>query len=107
MLNDPFLAPAYALHPVSLAMPRRLWVPVVVAVALAVAGLVSTTPAAGQSYWWLGGPGLIIVGWLLIGVSWMLGNAARQQRGHAARVAEQRARSDHLSELLRTGTGRR
>ncbi|MEE6308113.1 sensor histidine kinase [Plantactinospora veratri] len=101
VLNDPFLAPAYALYPVSLAMPRRLWVPVVVAVALAVAGLVSTTPATGQSHWWLGGPGLIVVGWLLIGASWTLGNAARQQRDHAARVAEQRAQQAVTRERLR------
>jgi signal transduction histidine kinase len=99
VLRDPFLATAFALYPVALTRARQAWIPVAAATALLVTGAVGTTPVT--PYWWLGGPGLIVIGWLLIAGSWMLGGAVREQRASAARAAAQLADHAVTTERLR------
>jgi signal transduction histidine kinase len=99
VLRDPFLATAFALYPVALTRARQAWIPVAAATALLVTGAIGTTPVT--PYWWWSGPGLIVIGWLLIAGSWMLGSAVREQRAFAARVAEQLADHAVTTERLR------
>ncbi|GAA3768808.1 sensor histidine kinase [Plantactinospora mayteni] len=102
VLTDPFLATAVALYTVGVAAAGRWWVPAAVLTALGIAGTVPSRPASSaHAYWWQEGPGLIIIGWLLVGGSWLLGSAVRQQRTTAARAAEQLARSAVTTERLR------
>jgi signal transduction histidine kinase len=100
VLRDPFLATAFALYPVSLAHSGRNWIPVAAAVALVSAGAVGTSPTGSYPSWWLAGPGLILIGWLLIGGTWMLGRAVREQRASAAREAERLAQDAVMTERL-------
>ncbi|MFC6019919.1 sensor histidine kinase [Plantactinospora solaniradicis] len=102
VLTDPFLATAVALYTVGVTVAGRRWVPAAVLTALGIAGTVPPRPASGaHAYWWQDGPGLIIIGWLLVGGSWLLGSAVRQQRATAARAAEQLAWSAVTTERLR------
>ena len=98
VLRDPFLAAAFALYPVSLARAGRGWIPAATAAALLAGVSVGTSPAAPT--WWFAGPGLIAIGWLLIGGTWMLGRAVREQRASAAREAERLAHDAVLGERL-------
>ncbi|MBE1488336.1 sensor histidine kinase [Plantactinospora soyae] len=102
VLTDPFLATAVALYSVGVSAAGRRWAPAAVLTALGIAGTVPSRPAgSAHAYWWQEGPGLIIIGWLLVGGSWLLGSAVRQQRSTAARAAEQLARSAVTTERLR------
>ncbi|MGI5151218.1 sensor histidine kinase [Plantactinospora sp. CA-294935] len=102
VLTDPFLGTAVALYTVGVAATGRRWALAAVLTALGIAGTVPSRPASGvHAYWWQEGPGLIIIGWLLVGGSWLLGSAVQQQRTTAARAAEQLARSAVTTERLR------
>ncbi|MDW5325251.1 sensor histidine kinase [Plantactinospora sp. KLBMP9567] len=91
-----------ALYTVAVAATGRRWALAAALTALGIAGTVPSRPAGGvHAYWWQEGPGLIIIGWLLVGGSWLLGSAVQQQRTTAARAAEQLARSAVTTERLR------
>lgn len=101
VVKDPFMAVAYALYPVALARPGQRWVPAAAAALLGLTGLIATQPSTPYLYWWLRGPGLILFGWALIGVSWALGTAVRERRGYAVRAAAQLADRAVTEERLR------
>lgn len=89
IVEDPFAAVAFALYPVALARPVRRWVPFGTAGLLGLVGLIATKPSSSSPYWWLEGPGPLLIGWILIAGSWALGTAVRERRAYAARAAEQ------------------
>lgn len=101
---DPFLAAAFALYTVALTVPShrwwQRWLPGLALAALALAGAAGAAHA-GDAYWWRGGPGLLLLGFIALLAAWQLGRAARQRRAFAVRAAEQLAQRAVTEERLR------
>jgi signal transduction histidine kinase len=101
---DPFLSVAFALYTVALTLPSRRWwqrwLPVLATAVLVAAGAVGAV-RAGDAYWWRAGPGLPLLGCVVLLGTWELGRAVRQRRAFAVRAAEQLARRAVTEERLR------
>ncbi|MGW2510835.1 sensor histidine kinase [Streptomyces scopuliridis] len=101
---DPFLSAAFALYTVAVTVPARRWwqrwLPGLAIAVLAAAGAVGVA-RAGETYWWRGGPGLLLLGSAALLGAWEVGRAARQRRAFAVRAAEQLARQAVTEERLR------
>ncbi|MER6174305.1 histidine kinase [Streptosporangium sp. NPDC001681] len=93
--SESYLVVAVALHMVALSEPRR---PAVVA--LVVSLLVVAAVGSRQSSW-AQALSLTAFAWLLLGLSWTVGMAVREQRAHAARAIRQSARQAVTDERLR------
>ncbi|MFB7911890.1 sensor histidine kinase [Kitasatospora sp. NPDC056076] len=98
-VREPFLAVAFALYQVAVAVPARR-VPTavigVVSAGVSVLLLVSGSPAGG-------GQDLVlhVAGLALAGMAWVLGRAVRERRAHAARSARRVAAEAVTEERLR------
>ncbi|MFI6082002.1 sensor histidine kinase [Streptomyces sp. NPDC051217] len=101
IVEDPFIVVAFALYPVALARPVRNWVPLAAAGLLGLAGLIAAKPDTTSAYWWLNGPGPLLIGWTLIAGVWALGSAVRERRAYAIRAADQLTARAAAGERLR------
>ncbi|MGK3939194.1 signal transduction histidine kinase [Streptomyces canus] len=101
VVTDPFLAVAFALYPVALTgrTPRRL--PVAAAALIGLGGMIATEPRSPYTYWWLQGPGLIVLGWVSMAGSWALGTAVRERRAYAEHAARELAEHAVTEERMR------
>ncbi|MEV5600795.1 sensor histidine kinase [Streptomyces sp. NPDC052299] len=101
---DPFLSVAFALYAVALTLPSRRWwqrwLPLPATAVLLAAAAVGTV-RAGEGYWWQDGPGLPLLGCVVVLGTWELARAVRQRRALAVRAAEQFARRAVTEERLR------
>lgn len=100
-VRDPFVAAAFAVYPVALAGPGRAAQASVAVAVVGVAVTVGGVPAGPSPYWWGSGPGLLIVGGILVVGAWMLGVAVRERRVFAARAADELAERAVMRERLR------
>ncbi|MFG2112106.1 sensor histidine kinase [Streptomyces sp. NPDC048718] len=100
-VTDPFLAVAFVLYPVALAGAAQRWTPVAVAGLIGLGGMIATEPRSPYAYWWLEGPGLMLIGWALIAGAWALGNAVRERRSYAAQAAQELAERAVAEERMR------
>jgi signal transduction histidine kinase len=100
-LRDPFVAAAVAVYPVSLARPGRAAQAAVAVAVVGVAAVVGGAPTGPWPYWWWSGPGLLLVGAVLVVGAWMLGTAVRERRAYAARAADGLAERAVMRERLR------
>ncbi|MFD7256572.1 sensor histidine kinase [Streptomyces sp. NPDC059874] len=100
-VTDPFLAVAFVLYPVALAGLAQRWTPFAVAGFIGLGGMIATEPRSPYAYWWLEGPGLMLLGWALIAGSWALGNAVRERRSYAAQAAQELAERAVAEERMR------
>jgi signal transduction histidine kinase len=104
VVTDPFLAVAFALYPVALAGRTPRLLPVAAAALIGLGGMIATEPRSPYAYWWLQGPGLIVLGWASMAGSWALGTAVRQRRAyaeHAARELAERAVTEERMRIAR------
>ncbi|RLL69810.1 histidine kinase [Streptomyces sp. Z26] len=101
VVTDPFLAVAFALYPVALGGPTPRRLPLAAGALIGLGGMVATEPASPYAYWWLRGPGLIVLGWALIAGAWALGTAVRERRAFAERVARELAERAVTEERMR------
>ncbi|GIJ73556.1 sensor histidine kinase [Virgisporangium ochraceum] len=100
-VRDPFVAAAVAVYPVSLARPGRAAQAAVAVAVVGVAAVVGGAPTGPWPYWWWSGPGLLLVGAVLVVGAWMLGTAVRERRAYAARAADGLAERAVMRERLR------
>jgi signal transduction histidine kinase len=100
-VRDPFVAAAFAVYPVALARPWRAAQAVVAVAVVGVAAAVGGAPVGPSPYWWWSGPGLLLVGAVLVVGAWMLGTAVRERRAFAARAADELAERAVTRERLR------
>ena len=100
-VRDPFVAAAFAVYPVALARPWRVAQAAVAVAVVGVAAAVGGAPVRPSPYWWWSGPGLLLVGAVLVVGAWMLGAAVRERRAYAARAADELAGRAVLRERLR------
>ncbi len=100
-VRDPFVAVAFAVYPVALARPGRVAQAAVAVAVVGVAAAVGGAPVRPSPYWWWSGPGLLLVGAVLVVGAWMLGAAVRERRAYAARAADELAERAVLRERLR------
>ncbi|MFF7560603.1 sensor histidine kinase [Streptomyces pseudovenezuelae] len=104
VVTDPFLAVAFALYPVALAGRTPRLLPVAAAALIGLGGMIATEPRSPYAYWWLQGPGLIVLGWASMAGSWALGTAVRERRAyaeHAARELAERAVTEERMRIAR------
>ncbi|WP_218009695.1 sensor histidine kinase [Actinomadura kijaniata] len=90
---------AFALYPVALAQPRRVWLPtpviggtsVLAMCVLSVMGKENTGDRTGE----------VLFGLAVLGVAWTFGRAVRERRAHAGRTAREMAERAAADERLR------
>lgn len=100
VLDEPFLAAAYALYPVALSTPRRAWVPTpAIAVVSAFCLFVGTLALPPSMVF--GNVGILVFGAAALGGGWTIGRAVAERRAYAGRRAEQRAAQAVAEERLR------
>jgi signal transduction histidine kinase len=100
VVDEPFVAAAFALYPVALTLPRPRREPTL-AIGLASVAVILLGTVAGPG---IGAPadaGTVVLGCALMGGTWMVGRAARERRAYAARSAEQLAQRAAAEERLR------
>jgi signal transduction histidine kinase len=101
VVTDPFLAVAFALYPVALAGRAQRRLPVAAAALIGLGGMIATEPKSPYAYWWLQGPGLIVLGWASMAGSWALGTAVRERRAYAEDAARELAERAVTEERMR------
>ncbi|MGB3438116.1 MAG: sensor histidine kinase [Actinophytocola sp.] len=100
VLDEPFLAAAYALYPVAVSAPRWFRVPTpaiaVVSAFCLFVGALALPPSVAA-----GNVGLVVFGTAALGGAWTIGRAVAERRAYAGQRAEQRAEQAVAEERLR------
>jgi signal transduction histidine kinase len=100
--KDPFIAVVLVLYMVALRLPRRTSAVALAVAVIATLGAVATSPdVVEEQATWTAVLGRMAVGVVVLGASWAIGVAVRQQRAYADGMREQATRQALTDERLR------
>jgi signal transduction histidine kinase len=98
--NEPFVAAAFALYTVALTLPRPRWEPTL-AIGLLSVGVILLGTIGGSAPGGSVDAALLVMGSAIMGGTWTVGRAVREQRAAAARSTEQLVQRVAAEERLR------